>query len=596
MMGTRRLLDVKDLKVTHAGKVELDGVSLTIDAGEALVILGEASSGNDALLRVLANATERGDETAGTIRYGDGEAKPAPRRGPPTIRIAYFCGARAAPLNPYASVISQLGRAIARKLNAPGASGCEELRIALERFPHAPPFARFAQKPAELSDVETTWALMAAAIAQTPDLLIADHAFSGLTPTAVEALAGALMDERKRLGFALIYGAESLQTAAHLRCRMMVLRRGKVIEEGDFEKLAAGQSHVYTQTLFRAMPRLIEPSHSRGSARGEPLLQVQSLDLSSRKRRRTRAQDGISFELRRGASLAFVGEEGSGRRALVRAMLGLDRFSNGRVVLDQVDMSILSAAMTSRLRRRIAFITGSDDALDPRMTLWDTVDEPLRAHLRLPRDMIAGHRETALKRVGLASHDGRRAVATLSPFDKRRLQVARAIVSAPFLAVIDEPLRGLDAFAQSIMIELLKDLRRQEGPAFLIITADMRVAQALGDDAMIFKNGKLVERGPLADIVRAPKDEETRKLLEAAAPSRRVLPEKLIEVEPQRPEETPSAELLETSVADPEETSEPVERPPDEQEPPLLLDQPIADDAESADLAPNRSSATESSG
>jgi peptide/nickel transport system ATP-binding protein len=344
------------------------------------------------------------------------------------------------------------------------------------------------------------------------------------------------------------------------------------------------------------LPRLTEPPHSRVNARGEPLLQVQSLDLSSRKKRRTRAQDGISFELRRGASLAFVGEEGSGRRALVRAMLGLDSFSNGRVVLDQVDMSILSAAMTSRLRRRIAFITGSDDALDPRMTLWDTVDEPLRAHLRLPRDMIAGHRETALKRVGLASHDGRRAVSTLSPFDKRRLQVARAIVSAPFLAVIDEPLRGLDAFAQSIMIELLKDLRRQEGPAFLIITADMRVAQALGDDAMIFKNGKLVERGPLADIVRAPKDEETRRLLEAAAPSSRVLREKKNELEPRPAEETPSPDPVETPVAEPAELSAPVETPPDEQETPLLLDEPISDEAKSPELALDRNAATESSG
>jgi len=173
--------------------------------------------------------------------------------------------------------------------------------------------------------------------------------------------------------------------------------------------------------------------------------------------------------------------------------------------------------MTSRLRRRIAFITGADDALDPRMTLWDTVDEPLRAHLRLSRDMVSGHRETALKRVGLASYDGRRAVSTLSPFDKRRLQVARAIVSAPFLAVIDEPLRGLDAFAQSILTELLEDFRRQEGPAFLIITADVGVAQALAEDAMFFKDRKIVERGPLRDILKNPKDEETRLLIEAAA-------------------------------------------------------------------------------
>jgi peptide/nickel transport system ATP-binding protein len=251
--------------------------------------------------------------------------------------------------------------------------------------------------------------------------------------------------------------------------------------------------------------------------RGEPLLQVQALDLRPLKDKGTRSREGISFELRRGASLALIGEEGSGRRALVRALLGLDQFTGGRVVLDQVDMSVLSEAMTARLRRRIAFITGADDALDPRMTIWDTVDEPLRAHLRLPRDMVAGHRETALKRVGLASHEGRRTVATLSPFDKRRLQVARAIVSAPFLAVVDEPLHGLDAFAQSILTELLDDFRKQEGPAFLVVTADVGVAQVLAEDALFFKDGRIVERGALRDILRNPKDQETRKLIGAAA-------------------------------------------------------------------------------
>jgi ABC-type glutathione transport system ATPase component len=127
--------------------------------------------------------------------------------------------------------------------------------------------------------------------------------------------------------------------------------------------------------------------------------------------------------------------------------------------------------------------------------------------------------------------------------------------------VIDEPLRGLDAFAQSIMIELLTELRKQEGPAFLLITADMRVAQALADDAIIFKQGKLVERGPLAEIMRAPKDDETKKLLAAAAPS--------------RGPEPPAAPA--TIAAKPASQQAPVS--PDELDPPILLDEPIADES-----------------
>jgi peptide/nickel transport system ATP-binding protein len=510
------ILTVNELGVTRHGAIELDKLSFGLDAGETLILLGDAASGKDALLRVLGGYTARGEELSGTIQYGTGAALAAAKRSAPPIRVVYLSGAAVAPLNPHASVLSQLERIVARRHGSPRASAREEVRIALERFEGAPAFADLLKKPGELDRMSLSWALLAAAMAQMPDLLIADHAFADLTPVSIQKLVAALTAEQKRLGFALLYAAQGLKTAAHLKSRMIVLRQGRVIEEGAFEKLASGQSHAYTRTLFKAIPRAADGLPPR-AMRGEPLLQVQALDLRAPREKGSRSRDGISFELRRGASLALIGEDGSGRRALVRALLGLDRFADGRVVLDQVDMSILSEAMTARLRRRIAFITGADDALDPRMTLWDTVDEPLRAHLRLPRDMVAGHRETALKRVGLASHDGRRTVATLSPFDKRRLQVARAIVSTPFLAVVDEPLRGLDAFAQSIMTELLEDLRKQEGPAFLVITADVGVAHALAEDALFFRDSRIVERGALRDILKNPKDEETRKLIGAAA-------------------------------------------------------------------------------
>jgi len=518
MSEGRPIVEVQDLGVIHNGTTELEKISFRLEGGETLVLLGDAVSGKDALLRVLGGYAKRGDVCSGTIAFGDGVALPAAKRGKSDLRVVYLAAAADAPLHPHASVVSQLSRVIARRHGSPRASAREELRIALERFPAAPPFADLKKRPGELDAMALSWALLAAAIAQAPQLLIADHAFGDLTPRSIRAIVAALMAEQKRLGFALLYAARGLKAAAQFNSRVIVLRQGKVIEEGAFAKLASGQSHAYTRTLFKALPRPLDTPPGRNATRGEPLLQVQGLDLLGAKTKSGRGRDGITFELRRGASLALIGEEGSGRRALVRALLGLDNVASGRVVLDQVDMSILSAPMTSRLRRRIAFITGADDALDPRMTLWDTVDEPLRAHLRLSREMVAGHRETALKRVGLASYDGRRAVATLSPYDKRRLQVARAIVSSPFLAVIDEPLRGLDAFAQSILTELLEDFRRQEGPAFLIITADVGVAQALAEDAMFFKDRKVVERGPLRDILKNPKDEETRLLIEAARP------------------------------------------------------------------------------
>ncbi|MDE1987894.1 MAG: ATP-binding cassette domain-containing protein [Alphaproteobacteria bacterium] len=518
MSDSASLFEIGELRVARPGAAmpELDRFTLTLAAGESVVVLGEAGSGKEALMRVLGGFAERTDVISGTIRFGNGEPRSAAKRLRPTIRIAYLPNPLAHPFAPHATVLSQLCRVIARKLGSPQESAHEELRLALERLEDAPPLSALNKKPAEIDPVVIAWGLLASVSAQTPDLVLADHPFADLGANSVRVLLGCLAAEQKRLGFAVVYATGGLQPATRLGGRVVVIREGRVVEEGDARRLASGHAHTYTRTLYRALPQLsLDPSNARSAARGQPLLQVHGLDLLASPKDKVRQREGLTFELRRGAALALVGEEGSGRRALVRAVLGLDRAPVGRVVFDAVDLNILSQTMTSRLRRRIAFITGADDALDPRMTLWDTVDEPLRAHLDLSSDLVAGYREAALKRVGLASHDGRRAVATLSTFDKRRLQVARAIVGAPLLVVVDEPLRGLDAFAQTIMREVLTDFRTHQEPAFLVITSDFTVAQALADDAMVFSARKVVERGPIVDMLRAPKSPVTRGLIAA---------------------------------------------------------------------------------
>ena len=256
-----------------------------LSAGETLIVLGEAASGKDALLRALDGHSTRGGELSGAIGYGDGAAAPAAKRAKPAIRIVYLAGAAEAPLNPYSSVASQLSRVLASRHGSPLQSAAEELRLALERFVQAPAFATLSKKPGEISAMDMTWALLAAAMAQAPDLLIADHALADLTPTEIQTIVAALTTEQKRLGFALIYAARDLKTAAHLKGRMIVLRQGRIIEEGQFDKLASGQSHAYTRTLFKALPRPADAPPPRSGTRGEPLLQVQALDLRGPKDR-----------------------------------------------------------------------------------------------------------------------------------------------------------------------------------------------------------------------------------------------------------------------------------------------------------------------
>lgn len=509
------LLELSELTVTRAGTPVLDRLSLKLEAGESAVVLGENGSGKEALIRVLGGFPDKADSVSGTIRFAASEPRPAAKRGPAPIRIAYLPNPLTNPLSPHASVLKQLVRVVARKLGAPNGSAREELRLALERFGTAVTPELLDAKPGQLDAVTQAIALLAAVSAQTPDLVLADHPVADLGPAAIKLLMSLYQAEHKRLGFGLIYATGGLQAAVRFGGRVLVLREGRMVEEGDAARLMSATAHAYTKTLFKARPQLNrDPPKARVSAtRGQPLLQVHGLAFAAN----TSMREGLTFELRRGASLALIGETGSGRRKLLRALLGFDKAASGRVLFDAVDLYRLSEVMAARIRRRIAFVTGQDDSLDPRMSIFDTVDEPLRAHLNLSRDLIAGYRDAALKRVGLASHDGKRSVASLSMFDKRRLQVARAFVGAPLLVVVDEPLKGLDAFAQNILREVLIDFRATQGPAFLVVTADFTVAQALADEAMVFQDKKIVERGSISHIVREPKHEATKALIEAVS-------------------------------------------------------------------------------
>jgi peptide/nickel transport system ATP-binding protein len=512
---SERLFFVNDLNVARpgAGRAALDRFSLTMDTGEAVVLLGEPGCGKETVLAMLVGYFERGEDVSGTVKFRDAAPERASRRTRP-LRTAYLPSPNSHPLSPHASAISQFARIVARKLQMPPSTARAEFALVLERFAGAPSVAVFENRPGALAPEILAWGLMAAAFAQTPELLIADDPFARLQPTQSRALMQALVAEKKRQGFALLYAAMNTDATKWFGERVIVMRHGRIVEEGPVARLAGGHAHAYTQTLFKAMPELAgDVAAPRNAGRGEPVLQVYNIVFGAKQEPNSRP--GLTFELRRGASLALVGEEGSGRRALASAVLGMERVQTGRVVFDAVDIGILTQTMLTRLRRRIAFITGDDDALDPRMTLWDAVGEPLRAHLGLPNNLIASYRESALKRVGLASLPGNRTVETLSAFDKRRAQVARAIVTAPLLAVIDEPLRGLDAFAQSVMRDLLRNFRDQEGPALIVITADFAVAQALAEDAFVFKDGQVIERGAVRELLKSAKEPYTRTLIEA---------------------------------------------------------------------------------
>jgi peptide/nickel transport system ATP-binding protein len=506
------VLALKDFTIRREGaaRPELDRFALAIERSETVIMLGEADAGKDALMRALAGAPLDDETISGNVQFGIGTAESADRLPTMPLRLAYLPGPATRPLSPQASAASQLARVIARKTSIPRASALAELDLVLQRLKGAPPLAALDKSPAGLDPDLIAWGLLATAFAATPELLLVDHLLVGLPPTSARALARALRAEQERQRFAILYNALSTEVVHWLGGRLIVIRHGRIVEEGPAARLTTAQSHAYTQTLLKPITPPAGAQNAPRNGRGQAVVQVLGVALKSGEK--------LTFELNRGGSLALIGELGSGRHALARQIIGLEKIRAGRIVFDAVDIGVLSSTMLSRLRRRVALIAGADDVLDPRMTVSDTVSEPLRASLDLPRRLMAGYRDAALKRVGLSSLGGDLPVSRLSAFDKRRLQVARAIASAPVLALIDEPFRGLDAFAQSVMRDLLRNFRAEEGPAFLVITSDVTVAQSLVESAMIFQGGHVVERGSLVEIVSAPKGAYTRTLIQAASP------------------------------------------------------------------------------
>lgn len=490
---------------------------LTLGArrGDVLAVLGREGSGRDILLAALLGELPGRATKAGSLTLGDG--------GDDGPRLTYLPGPESRVLAPFVSTLAQLTRIVARTLSLSRKEAREKLHGALEHLPHTPDFlARLSRPPRRVACRERAFALLVTALAQDPDAILADDALAGLEPSESEEMASLLLKEQSRRGFALVYFTGDPVVATRLGGRIAILREGKLTDHGTIEQLQSTKSHSYTHVLLRAAPRLGQrPRDARRKPRAEPLLQVRSFAFEKADDPRRGAAEGITFDLRRGASLALIGEHGSGRRALIRAVIGLEPAPQGRIIFDSVDIGILSRAMLARLRKRVGFVTGDDRALDPRMTVGGTIEEPMRAHMRLPAEERKSAASAVLKRVGLGDMIARQKAGALSALDRRRLQIARVIAANPQLVVLFEPLEGLDALGQALILDLLCEMREREGPALLVVTANFAIAEALADDALILKAGRIVARGTIAELVRAPQDAYVRRLVAAvsAAPA-----------------------------------------------------------------------------
>ena len=512
-------VSVTGLEVRLSGREAplLGRLDLRLDAGDCLGLVGESGSGKSLTALALLDLLPPGLTACGELQWGGLRAaigSPAHRalRG---RRIAWMPQDALASLHPLRRIGAQLIESL-RALRGFDAAAARAQAIALlEQLELPTPAQLLARYPHQLSGGQRQRVNLALALAGDAQLLVADEPTSALDPRLAREMLDLLDRLRRERGLSLLLISHDLPLVGRYAQRVMILRRGQLLEAGDTARVFARPQHEYTRELLAA-ERL--PAAGADAA-GELLLQVDALQVRY-PRAVQPALRQASFELRRGQCLALLGESGSGKSSLGRALLRLLRGdTQGRVLLDGEDLLAATRPRLRALRRRLGVVFQDPYAsLDPRQRVADIVSEPLRIHT--DADAAARRRKAAalLAQVGLDESALDRYPHQFSGGQRQRIAIARALALDPELLVCDEAVSALDAQHRAGVLELLARLKRERGLALLFITHDLVAARALAERIAVLHRGELIEQGPAADLLAQPRHAATRALVMAQAP------------------------------------------------------------------------------
>ena len=522
------LLEVRDLGVTFGhGAPAVQGVTFTLDRGQTLALVGESGSGKSvtalSILQLLPSPLAT--HPSGSIRF-DGEElvgrDDGAMRKVRGRRIGMIFQEPMTSLNPLHTVERQISEVlfVHRGLDR-GAARARVLELLqLVRIPD--PESRLASYPHQLSGGQRQRVMIAMALANEPDILIADEPTTALDVTIQAQILRLLKELQARLGMAILLITHDLTIVRRFAERVAVMTRGQLVEQGPVAQVFEHPSHAYTRHLLAAEPRG-EPAPANTDA---PVA-VAATDLKvhfpiqrgvlKRTVGYVKAVDGVSLRVRQGQTVGVVGESGSGKTTLGLAMLRLLP-SQGGIEFGAQSLQGLSWRQLRPLRREMQIVFQDPfGSLSPRMSVAQIVAEGLELH-RIG-DGAAGRRAMVseiLAEVGLDPADQDRYPHEFSGGQRQRISIARAMVLRPRFVVLDEPTSALDMSVQAQIVDLLRDLQRRHGLAYLFISHDLRVIRAMSHEVVVMKDGLVVERGPTAQIFEAPQQAYTKALMAAA--------------------------------------------------------------------------------
>jgi microcin C transport system ATP-binding protein len=528
------LLDIRNLSVTFSGwrgAAPVDAVkrvSFDLDKGETLALVGESGSGKSvtalSVLQLLPYPAARHDADS-SIKFAGEElvgAAPARLREVRGNRIGIVFQEPMTSLNPLHTLQKQVGETLlihnhlsaaavrARTLELLHLVGLREAESRLNAYPH------------QLSGGQRQRVMIAMAIANEPDILIADEPTTALDVTIQAQILELLRDLRDRLGMALLLITHDLTIVKKMADRVCVMSQGEIVEAAPSDELFANPKHPYTRRLLAAEPRgraEPPPKDSPVLVEGEAVKVWFPIrgGLLRRVKGQVKAVDGVSLRLRAGSTLGVVGESGSGKTTLGLALLRLVD-AQGAIRFAGRDISHERQRALRPLRREMQVVFQDPySSLSPRFSIAQIVGEGLRVHHLAPDDAEARRRiDEALAEVGLEPGAAERYPHEFSGGQRQRIAIARALVLQPRFIVLDEPTSALDMSVQAQIVDLLRDLQQRHGLTYLFISHDLRVVRALAHEIMVMKDGEVVEAGATEAILDAPQHPYTKALMAAA--------------------------------------------------------------------------------
>jgi peptide/nickel transport system ATP-binding protein len=547
-------LQIENLSIGYGAALAVDGVSITVQPGEIVGVIGESGSGKStiamAALGLLPSYAEvRADrfDIDGDTTIGLDETAWSQIRG---LDASMIFQEPMSALNPSMTVGAQIAEALTIH-GVTAKSDAREKTLELLRLVHMPsPEVRMRQYRFQLSGGQRQRVMIAMAMAASPKLLVADEPTTALDVTVQAQILDLIVELRDRTAMGVLLISHDLGVIGQLCDRVFVMYRGRVVESGATAQVLTAPQHPYTVALLESVlagqqaPRTMLPTIRADILDADPtatvddVIEVHESPVAVEARPEPRADDvivrfdsivkdfrthgnviravdDVSLEIRRGETFGVVGESGSGKSTLSRIGTLIERPTSGTITFDGVDVTHASGRALRQFRSKIQVVfQDPNDSLDPRFSVFRSVAEPLRT-LRLSRDETHERVIASLESVGLPGDTARRLPHEFSGGQRQRIAIARAMVTSPEFVVLDEATSALDVSVQAQILNLLLELQQRTGVTYLFISHNLAVVRHLAQRMAVMRGGKIVEVGDSESVFTDPQDEYTQRLLES---------------------------------------------------------------------------------